>query len=225
MASVPLGQVNAPQIGSMLIDCVRDHGSGSHPYLSSADLLSGPAAARNLSDAIHFLCALHGRYPGVIELVASRTVEPAARAWLAEAAEGFARERGYLARLAVAAGPVPATPGAGSEAAIAMQRGAIMTLAQSERRGCAIGAAMAVAADWRAIRSVLDAAAARFDLGNPVQPWFCDADSLGPIAQAGGEPSSFHRALLFGAEQVALQHRGLWELLQARALARGAQPA
>jgi len=221
MASVAVGQVNVPQAGPTLLGCVADHGSESHPYVTDAELLSGPAASRNLADAIHFLCALHGRYPGVIELVAARTVEPAARAWLGDASESFARERSYLARLAVAAGPVPATPGAGSEAAIAMQSGAIMTLARSERRGCAIGAAMAVAADWAAIRPVLDRAAARFGIDAAVQPWSGGAQSLSEVAAALSDPPAVGRALLFGAEQVALQHRGLWELLSARARARG----
>ena len=93
MASVPLGQVNAPQPGPALLAAVRDHGSASHPYPSSPQLLSGPAASRNLADAIHFLCALHGRHPGVIELVAARNVEPGARLWLSETAEAYGRER------------------------------------------------------------------------------------------------------------------------------------
>ncbi|HEY0116998.1 MAG TPA: hypothetical protein VGB54_14895 [Allosphingosinicella sp.] len=220
MASVPVGQLNAPQPGPDVIGRVRDSGSSSHPYPTSHELLSGPGAARNLADAIHFLCALHGRHPGVIELVATRTIEPPARAWLHEAAEAFGRERAYLARLAVEAGPLPATPGSGSEAALAMQRGAIMTLAQSERRGCAIGAAIALAADWAVIRSVLDTAAARFSVAVP-RSWFGDDPGLRPLAATLSENASVGRALLFGAEQVALQHRGLWDLLRARAQARG----
>ena len=222
MASVPLGQVNAPQPGPALLVAVREQGSASHPYNSSPELLSGPTASRNLADAIHFLCALHGRHPGVVELVAMRTVDPAARAWLAETAEAFARERGYLARLAVQAGPVPATPGAGSVAAVAMQRNAIITLAQSERRGCAIGAAAAVAADWSVVRKVMDCAATRFGMA-PAQPWRAgDATSIEAMVAALGDDSAMRRALLFGAEQVAIQHRGLWDLLAARAGARSA---
>jgi hypothetical protein len=224
MASVPVGQQSVPQAGAVLLACVRDNGSASHPYAASGALLNGSAASANLADAIHFLCALHGRYPGVIELVAARTVEPAARRWLSEAAEAFSRERAYLARLAVAAGHVPPTPGAGSESAIAMQRNAIMTLAQSERRGCAIGAALAVAADWAPVRVVLDGAAARFGVHVPA-PWSAHGDSLCELAAALGETPSVGRAMLFGAEQVALQHRGLWDLLEARQLARGPQPA
>jgi hypothetical protein len=220
MASVPLGQVSAPQPGPALLGTVRDQGSASHPYSSSVSLLSGPAAARNLADAIHFLCALHGRHPGVIELVAMRTVEPGARSWLGETAEAFARERAFLASLAVQAGPVPATPGAGSEAAVAMQRNSILTLAQSERRGCAVGAALSVAADWSAVRKVLDCAADRFGL-HPQEPWrLGDADPVQAVLDGLGDNQAVRRAALFGAEQVAIQHRGLWDLLAARADAR-----
>lgn len=220
MASVPLGHVNAPQPGPALLGTVRDQGSASHSYSSSAELLSGPAAARNLADAIHFLCALHGRHPGVIELVAMRTVEPGARAWLGETAAAFARERAYLANLAVQAGPVPATPGVGSEAAVAMQRNAIMTLAQSERRGCAVGAALAVAADWGVVRQVLDCAATRFGM-NPPGPWRAGhAEEVQAVLDGIGDNQSVRRAAQFGAEQVAIQHRGLWDLLAVRAHAR-----
>jgi len=220
MASVPLGQLSVPPAGATLLEAVRTNGSAAHPYATSPQLGDGPGAARNLADAIHFLCALHGRYPGVIELVAARTVEPPARAWLADAAEAFARERAFLASLAVQVGPVPATPGVGSEAAVAMQRNAIMTLAQSERRGSAIGAALAVAGDWTVVRRVLDGAAARFGLAVPA-PWTAGEDSrLAQLADTFGDNPALRRALVFGAEQVALQHRGLWDLLAARAEAR-----
>jgi hypothetical protein len=221
MASLPLGQVNAPRVAPDLVGCVRDQGSASHPYPSSDDLLRGPAASRNLADAIHFLCALHGRQPGVIELVASRTVEPSARDWLNEAAEAFARERALLARLAVEAGPVPATPGPGSEAVIAMQRNALITLAQSERRGCAIGAALAVSADWFVVRTVLDAACQRFGVEAPLNA-FRSPSAIADVVASLADQMPVRRAVMFGAEQVALQHRGLWDLLQARAQARTA---
>ncbi len=220
MASVPLEDMAVPQAGTLLVAAIRDHGSFGHRYAHGGELLEGPSAGRNLADAIHFLCALHGRYPGVIELVAARNVESEARAWLAEASDSFARERTYLANLAVRAGPVPATPGAGSESAISMQRNAVLTLAQSERRGCALGAAMGVAGDWAAIRKLLDAAAAKFGADIP-PPWTAGKpEAMASVADALGDTFSFRRAMLFGAEQVAVQHRGMWDLLHARAQAR-----
>lgn len=220
MASVPLEDMGAPQTGALLVAAIRDHGSEGHAYAGGAELCGGPAAGRNLADAIHFLCALHGRYPGVIELVVSRNVEPEVREWLDEASEAFTRERAYLANLAVRAGPVPATPGAGSESAVSMQRNAILTLAQSERRGCALGAALGLAGDWAAIRRTLDAAAVKYGADVP-PPWTAGRpDTLAQVANAVGESFAFRRAVLFGAEQIAVQHRGMWDLLHARAQAR-----
>lgn len=220
MASVPLESMSVPQAGTMLVAAIRDGGSAGHGWVAQPEWLDGPAATRNLADAIHFLCALHGRYPGVIELVGARTVEPGARTWLNDAAEAFARERTYLANLSVRAGPVPATPGGGSESAVAMQRNAILTLAQSERRGCALGAAVGVSGDWSAIRRILDAAATRFGADLP-PPWAAGKpDVLAALADELGDNASFRRAMLFGAEQVSAQHRGMWDLLKARAEAR-----
>jgi hypothetical protein len=225
MASVPLEQVSAspriaPASASALLSVVRENGSASHPYTTSEKLLCGPHAQRNLADAVHLLCGLHGRYPSLVELVASRNIEPAARAWLAEASEVLARERTYLARLTVEAGPVPSTPGAGSEAAVAMQRNALTTLAVSERRGCPLGAAFALVLDWAVVRNVLDAAAQRFGRTVP-HPFPDQAAQIAEAAEALSSEPSVARAMRFGAEQVALQHRGLWDLLRARAEARG----
>ena len=105
--------------GSLLAACVADHGSATHPWFGSIALLSGPEASRNLADAIHFLCALHGRHPGVIDHAATRTVDPGGGAWLQGAAAAAAVERNLLTRLAVAAGPIPSTPGGGAATAAA----------------------------------------------------------------------------------------------------------
>lgn len=219
MASVAIGQVLELQPGALLTDCVAAHGSRSHPYAASPELLNGPAAARNLADAIHLLCTLHGRHPGVVELVAMRSLEPEARAWLGHASEAFARERTLLARLAVAAGPIPPTPGVGGESASATMRNALMTLAQSERRGCAMGAVFALLIDWSVIRSVLGTAAERFTTGM-TPAWTIGAEEIREVADRVSKSVAIRRAMLFGAEQVSLQHRGLWDLLYARARAR-----
>ena len=189
-----------------------------HIWFGSDALLAGPEAARNLADAIHFLCALHGRHPGVVDHAATRTVEPAGRAWLAQAAAAAGAERTLLTRLAVAAGPIPSTPGGGgSEAAIQAQRNALATLAQSDRKGTALGAALAFASDWAPVRARVIAAAAK-RLGVEIAPHgFGDEATLRAVADEAGESE---RALLFGAQQLALQHRALWDLLEARAQAR-----
>jgi len=220
MASVSVDQQGRARSGGLLLACVADHGTASHAYFGSEGLLKGPEASRNLADAIHFLCALHGRHPGVIDHAAGRTIDPAARAWLSEAAVAMAAERHYLTRLSVAAGAIPSTPGgASSETAILAQRGALATLAQSDRKGCALGAALAFAADWSAIRIVLDAAAKRFGIEPPVST-LSSREILEAVADEAGEDIAAQRAILFGAQQFALQHRGLWDLLEARQQAR-----
>jgi hypothetical protein len=221
MVSASVGQVGRARSGHALLACVAEHGSGSHDYPLSEALLRGPHAARNLSDAVHFLCMLHGRQPGVIDHAANRSVEPAARAWFNAAIDQFGVERAILTRLAAAAGPIPSTAGAGdTEAAVISQRHAIEMLAQSERNGCALGAALAVALDWRHVRGVLDAAAARF--GIEVPPYALgDPHSIREVADAVALAPPAERAILFGAEQISIQHRGLWDLLEARQQARG----
>ena len=223
MASVRTAKaVGGAGPGARLIACVAGHGSAAHPWFAGRGAAAGPAANRNLADAVHFLAVLHGRYPGVVDLAAARTVEAGARAWLAAAGEAMAAERDYLNRLAVAAGPAPGTPGAaGSETAVIGQRGALATLASSDRRGCALGAALAFAADWAAVRTLLDAAAARLGVAESRCRLGGEAE-LRAVADAAAAAPATERALLFGAEQLALQHRGLWDLLEARAEARGA---
>jgi hypothetical protein len=216
-----MGKGTSAGIGERLVACVAAQGSAAHPYPVSEALLRGPHAARNLADAVHFLCVLHGRHPGVIDHAASRSVEPAARAWFASAVDGFAAERAFLARLAVAAGPIPSTPGSsGTEAAVLAQRHAIEMLAQSERSGCALGAALALAIDWASIRTVLAAAGRRFGVEAP-PAHFCDPSARALAAAETASPAA-ERAMLFGAEQIVIQHFGLWDLLEARQDARGA---
>jgi hypothetical protein len=217
MATRSVETARGRRTGSLLLACVAEHGTATHPHFAGESLARGHDSARSLADAIHFLSALHGRHPGIVDLAATRTVEPAGRAWLAGAAEAMVDERVYLTRLAVAAGPIPSTPGGtGSETAILAQRAALATLALSDRRGCALGAALAFAADWLSIRTVLDAAARKLGV-DPRLSSLGSADLLREVADGEG-PSE--RALLFGAQQLALQHRALWDLLEARHQAR-----
>ena len=220
MASASVGTSAFPQAGQLLLACVAARGSAAHPWHGHPDLLKGEHATRALADLIHFLCTLHGRYPGVIDHAAMRVLEPAPRAWLAQASYAFAGERAYLARLAVAAGPVPSTPGAaGSDSAVLGQRHAIEMLAQSERNGCGLGTAMALVLDWAHVRIALDAAARRFGVEPP--PYAAaGADEVAALADGFAGGAAALRALLFGAEQILLQHHGLWDLLEARHQAR-----
>ena len=220
MASAPLGMARSARTGPALLGCVADHGSAAHPWSRDPELLRGEHSARSLADLIHYLCMLHGRYPGVIDHASNRAVDPASRSWFAQATYAFAGERAYLARLAVAAGPVPSTPGsAGSDSTVHGQRHALDMLAQSERNGCALGASLALVLDWTHVRGVLDTAARRFGVEPP--PYAVAAsEPIAELAEAFALAQPVQRALMFGAEQILHQHHGLWDLLEARHQAR-----
>jgi hypothetical protein len=198
---------------------VAEAGCARHPHLDALVEGARPDSGRDLADAVHLLCHLHGRHPGLIELALRHVGQEAAHAWLAETSDAFERERLYLVRLTAAVGPLPSTPGAAeTEASLMAQRNALEILASSERSGCALGAATALVSDWWAIRRLLDRAATRTGLDVPV-PMLPDYASLIEIIARSAD-SSNSRALAFGAEQLLLQHRALFDLLEARASAR-----
>lgn len=193
--------------------------SHSYPAEQTPSLLTG--SLTNLADAVHYMCLLHGRHPGVIDHAAVRTAENAARGWLIRAADGFAAERAYLTELVVAVGPLPSTAGQhSSETTVTQQRHALDMLAQSDRRGCALGAAVALVFDWSAVRRILDIAALRVGI-EPRRSLLPDAASTRVVLEAlAGDDPAIARAAQFGAIQMLRQHRGLWDLLQARAFVR-----
>ena len=199
---------------------VANSGSARHPQLAALLASSGPSSARDLADAVHLLCQLYGRHPGLIDLALQAGTAGGATDWLMAASEAFERERLYLVRLTASVGPQPSTAGsAQTEAALAAQRHALETLAASERKGCALGAATALIEDWRSLRRLLDRAANRAGLDVPA----CNLPDEESVAQAintGADTSGAERALAFGSEQLLLQHRALFDLLEARAEAR-----
>ena len=196
---------------------VAADGTAADPFVRR--LLAPGAGTRDLADAVHSICALHGSQPGVLDHAMAHTASPGFAAWLSGAATAFGDERSYLTQVAAASGPLPSTPGqAESEAAVIAQHHALDMLAQSDRTGCAAGAAAALALDWQAVRRLLDVAATRF--GITAVPLTMDAGpaltrALGEVTGVGPE-----RAMAFGAQQLLAQHRGLWRLLEARASAR-----
>ena len=199
---------------------VAGEGCARHSYLNSLLEASGRHSGRDLADAIHLLCNLHGRYPGLIEIALQRCPKGPVQDWLARASEGFERERLYLVRLTSAVGPLPSTPGAAeTEASLVAARHALETLAMSERNGCALGAATALVGDWWPVRRLLDRAAARAGTEAPA-PSLPDEASVVAIIERGADLSASQRALAFGGEQLLLQHRALFDLLEARAEAR-----
>jgi hypothetical protein len=208
-------------IAATLTTLIGVEGTAAHRFSDSVDLNRGKFATRNLADLVHYLCTLHGRHPGVIDLAAVHTVQDGARAWLIEAVDGFAVERGFLTKLVVAAGPLPSTPGqAESESAVNGQRHALDMLAQSDRNGCALGAAMTLVVDWHEIRTILDHAGKRWGVDVPLCSLPTIANTLA-VASTCAESAAIERAMNFGAQQILAQHRGLWNLLEARHIARG----
>lgn len=220
-----LSQSTQPQpqsrgVAELLDTLVASEGTGAHPHVKSGALSSDPQAMRNLADAVHFLCLLHGRYPGIIDSAARKAVDPASRRWMDEAAQAFAQERAFLSKIAAAVGPMPSTQGqAQCEAAVAAQRKALDMLAESDRHGCAVGAAIALTLDWRNIRVLLDISAQRLDMNVPrcTLPDLRDTARL--AAEVADSPAT-ERAIAFGAQQLIAQHSGLWDLLAARSASR-----
>jgi len=207
---------DAPPLMMRLADLVVVEGSASHSHARA--LCSATAARRDLADAVHALCGVHGTLPGVADEARRTSSDP----WLAATGEAFASERSLLSRLVAASGPLPSTPGqAASETALVGQRHALRILASSDRAGCALGVVVALALDWRAIRPVLANAASAFGLSGRPEVQDTGAGAEQAIAAAIAIGTS-ERALLFGADQMLTQQRGLWSLLEARAAARAA---
>lgn len=215
-----VGQVQV-SVAETQLARVAGEGCVRHPYLNSLLEASGRHAGRDLADAVHLLCSLHGRYPGLIEMALQRCPKGPAQDWLARASEAFERERLYLVRLTSAVGPMPSTPGAAeTESSLMAARHALETLAMSERNGCALGAATALVGDWWPIRRLLDRASARAGTEAPA-PSLPDEPSVLTVIDMGADTPASARALAFGGEQLLLQHRALFDLLEARADARG----
>jgi hypothetical protein len=218
----PKGRLSQGQVPAIdtLLSLVSVEGTAAHRYPVSEAMMRGPEAARNVADAIHYFCLLHGRSPGVVDHALARTTDEAQRKILVMLADRFADERAFLAKLVVAVGPLPSTPGqANTETAVLAQHHAIDMLAQSDRAGCALGATVAVLTDWLAIRAVLNHAAERLSVETPdlALPNITKMRTLiGDLTMTPG----MERALVFGGQQIVAQHHGLWDLLEARSIAR-----
>jgi len=195
---------------------VGTYGSDTAPYVrliaEDFSILSGA----DIADISHFMCVLHGRHPGVIDHAATKTVDDAAREWLIQATDGFAAERAFLTKLTVAAGPISGVSvDDQSNTAVHGQRKALEMLSQSDRSGCAIGAAIALVADWHFIRNILERIALRVgvEARASILP---SVEKTSALNSRLAETPALERALNFGAEQLLNQHRGLWQLLEAR---------
>jgi hypothetical protein len=205
-------------IGAAIRALVAADGTAGVRHAMALDRAGVPL--RDLSDAIHLLCVVHGAFPGVVDHAQDHAADAPLRDWLFDAAARAADERALLARLTAAIGPLPSTPGqAASEAAVSGQRHALEMLARSDRDGCAAGTAFAFVLDWAAVRRVLDRAAARLGL-EATGDFAVFAVATQTLLDRLDVSARVERAMTFGAQQMLAQHRGLWQLLEARAAAR-----
>ncbi len=208
--------MNKIQSIDALAQLISTAGSATHPFVRTMRTES-PATARTLADLVHHLGQLHGRHPGMIECLAARDDVPhALSTWLANAQTAMRRERHYLTRILVAAGPLPSTPHHDRcEAELAGIGHAIDMLARSERLGCAAGAALALLHDWAALRHLLDNAATRFGV-EPTPLALPDVDETAAAFDTLASDAATARAIDFGAHQLLAQHRALLDLMARR---------
>lgn len=152
-------------------------------------------------EAVHFFALLHAERPSAATVAAAVDPHP----WVARFAIQFEMDRGWLARLVVAGGTPCRTELTRHELLVRAQREAMLTLAKSDRVGCALGAVAALAADWPTVRATLSGEAAK-----PSDKRIADA-----IEGAAHSPAA-RRAISFGATQMLGIHHTLWDLLEAR---------
>ncbi|WP_422343869.1 DUF6975 family protein [Parasphingorhabdus sp.] len=205
-----------------LKDHVAEHGTQSASYVKNIcddfAILNGS----DIADIAHFLCVLHGRHPGVVDHAATKTADVIAREWLVEAMDGFTAERAFLTRLTVAAGPISGVRAEDqSNATVLAQRKALEMLSQSDRNGCALGASFALVLDWQAIRPLLEKIAIKLGV-EPRAAVLPASEATMALNTELSQSSAVERAINFGVDQILTQHRGLWQLLEARRNARNA---
>jgi hypothetical protein len=169
-----------------------------------------------VADVAHFMCIAHGRLPGVIDYAATKIVDDEARSWFVDAINAFGRERAFLNQLTVAAGPV--TRQLGQEKVTALvtnQVKSFQMIATSDRKGCAAGAAIAFVLDWQATRPLLDCCALYLNI-EPAQLALPVAGHSRELIESLAKSDAQSRAMMFGAQQLLGQQRGLWQLIAAR---------
>ncbi len=211
-----------PSARPSLVDHVAEHGTQSASYIEAIESDFTALSGADIADIAHFLCVLHGRHPGVVDHAATKTADVVAREWLVEAMDGFSAERAFLTTLTVAAGPISGVRSEDqSNATVLAQRKALEMLSQSDRNGCALGASFALVLDWQAIRPLLEKVAIKLGV-EPRKAILPSAEATHVLNAELSQSSAVERAINFGVDQILTQHRGLWQLLEARKNARNA---
>ena len=211
-----------PSARPSLVDHVAEHGTQSASYIETIESDFTTLSGADIADIAHFLCVLHGRHPGVDDHAATKTADVVAREGLVEAMDGFSAERAFLTTLTVAAGPISGVRTEDqSNATVLAQRKALEMLSQSDRNGCALGASFALVLDWQAIRPLLEKVAIKLGI-EPRKAILPSAEVTHVLNTELSQSSAVERAINFGVDQILTQHRGLWQLLEARKNARNA---
>jgi hypothetical protein len=138
-----IDQGSGAAIGERLLACVDEQGSAAHPYLRARRCCEGRTrrAIFPTPSTSCACCTAATRASSIMPPVAASI--PSARL-VQQATSAFAEERAFLTRLCLMP---PARSRArrrgDTESTVLGQRHAIEMLAQSERNGCALGAAVA----------------------------------------------------------------------------------
>ena len=202
---------------------VDAEGSADHGYRLRLMGATGPNTARDLADAVHLLL-LALRPPPRPDRAGPQQLPGGPGARLAAGSGRRLRARAAVpgpADLRGRPAALDARRGRDRSGAGCRQRHAIETLAGSERRGCALGAATALVGDWRGHprRARPRRRPRRASSARPCT--LPDAGRRSPRRSAPAPTVSPANARLgFGGEQLLLQNRGLFDLLEARAAAR-----
>lgn len=208
-----------PDLRALFIELLQNQGSSQHPFQRRLRADGFVELDSALIDAVRHIAFIHGRFPGLFE-EAQRNSPPSAEysGWLRAMAADFSRERLMLAKLLAHSPSSQAQPTSIAEQLSFEAFGRdLLALSRSERPGCALGAAIALALDWNSIRAVLDRASALFEYSAPPTSMPSDEEIFEKLVNL--DPA-LERALLFGANELLLRHERLWGILEARHWAR-----
>lgn len=176
----------------------------------------------DVADLAHALTVTHGGLPNIFDLASLRSDAQSLRNHLVTCSNSFQDWRRFLSALTSKAGPAPSlTDDAAHMVSLVQTKQGIQLLGESERKGCAIGAAFAMLNDWQIVLPESFKFAARLDIVEGI--------ALPPRTSAiieemeCLEPSAAElRAMSFGADQFYQLNDAFFRHLEARRKARKA---
>lgn len=219
-ALLPVSSAGAEDTDSVraIADLVQGTGTACHPHALRLIEMGRHAPREIVADTLHFLGLIHGRKPSLFEVIAEAPLNRKLPDWIRDAAVAAAGDRALLGQMVVAAGPVPSLGRQiQAEEAAGGTRRAFLTLARSDRFGCALGAGAALALDWPAVQQVTQALARALRIESTRRPWPTQDSILASLGNLAEGDARVSRALLFGARTLVSQNRTFWDLLETRA--------